>query len=68
MEIDARGLSCPQPIIETKKAVDKKVTSMSVLVDSIAAKENVSRFAKVMKYDVTVKETEYGWELDLEKR
>ena len=68
MEIDARGLSCPQPIIETKKAVDKKVTSMSVLADNIAAKENVSRFAKVMKYDVTVKETEYGWELDLEKR
>ena len=68
MEIDARGLSCPQPIIETKMAVDKKVTSMSVLVDNIAAKENVSRFAKVMKYDVTVKETEYGWELDLEKR
>jgi len=68
MEIDARGLSCPQPIIETKKAVDKKVTSMSVLVDNIAAKENVSRFAKGMKYDVTVKETEYGWELDLEKR
>ena len=68
MEIDARGLSCPQPIIETKKAVDKKVTSMSVLVDNIAAKENVSRFAKVMKYDVAVKETEYGWKLDLEKR
>ncbi len=68
MEIDARGLSCPQPIIETKKAVDKKVPSISVLVDNIAAKENVSRFAKVMKYDVTVKETEYGWKLDLEKR
>lgn len=68
MEIDARGLSCPQPIIETKKAVDKKVTSLSVLVDNIAAKENVSRFAKVMKYDVTVKETEYGWKLDLKKR
>lgn len=68
MEIDARGLSCPQPIIETKKAVDKKVPSLSVLVDNIAAKENVSRFAKVMKYDVTVEETEYGWKLDLEKR
>lgn len=24
MEIDARGLSCPQPVIETKKVVDKK--------------------------------------------
>lgn len=68
MEIDARGLSCPQPIIETKKAIDKKVTSLSVLVDNIAAKENVSRFAKAMKYEVVASETEYGWKLDLEKR
>jgi len=68
MEIDARGLSCPQPIIETKKVVDKKVTSLSVLVDNIAAKENVSRFAKAMKYDVVAHVTDYGWKLELEKR
>ena len=37
MEIDARGLSCPQPIIETRKAIFDKVTSFSVLVDNIAA-------------------------------
>lgn len=68
MEVDARGLSCPQPIIETKKVVDKKVTSLTVLVDNIAAKENVSRFAKAMKYDVVALETDYGWNLELEKR
>ncbi|HOE88496.1 MAG: sulfur transfer protein SirA [Spirochaetes bacterium ADurb.Bin315] len=68
MEIDARGLSCPQPIIETKKVIDKKVTSLSVLVDNIAAKENVSRFAKAMKYEVVASETEYGWKLDLKKQ
>jgi len=68
MEIDARGLSCPQPIIETKKVVDKKVTSLAVLVDNIAAKENVCRFAKAMKYDVAVLVTDYGWKLELEKR
>ncbi len=68
MEIDARGLSCPQPIIETKRVVDQKVARLSVLVDNIAAKENVSRFAKAMKYDVEVQETDYGWKLNLEKR
>jgi TusA-related sulfurtransferase len=68
MEVDARGLSCPQPIIETKKVVDKKVKELTVLVDNIAAKENVSRFAKAMKYEVAVEETDYGWKLFLEKR
>ncbi len=67
MEIDARGLSCPQPIIETKKAVDKKITKMTVLVDNIAAKENVTRFATVMKYNVVAQETSYGWQLELTK-
>lgn len=68
MEVDARGLSCPQPIIETKKAVDKNAAHITVLVDNISAKENVSRFAKAMKYAVAVKDTPYGWELDLEKQ
>lgn len=68
MEIDARGLSCPQPVIETKKAVDSKITHMSVLVDNIAAKENVSRFATVMKYQVSITETDYGWMLELKKQ
>lgn len=68
MEIDARGLSCPQPVIETKKVIDTKVTKLSVLVDNIAAKENVSRFANAMKYDVVTHSTDYGWRLELEKR
>jgi len=67
MEIDARGLSCPQPIIETKRAVDKKATELSVLVDNIAAKENVTRFAKAMKFSVEVEDTDYGWKLELKK-
>ncbi|HPZ16023.1 MAG TPA: sulfurtransferase TusA family protein [Sphaerochaeta sp.] len=68
MEIDARGLSCPQPVIETRKVLFESVPSVSVLVDNIAAKENVSRFATAMKYDVSVTETSYGWKLDLQKQ
>ena len=66
--VDTRGLSCPQPVIETKKVIDTKETELQVLVDTIAAKENVSRFATAMKYDVSVTETSYGWKLDLQKQ
>lgn len=54
MEIDARGLSCPQPIILVKKAVDKKEKNIQVKVDDRAALENVKRFGLAMKYDVKV--------------
>lgn len=44
--IDARGLSCPQPVLmtmdEIKKGNEKEII---VLVDSEASKENVSRAA-----------------------
>jgi TusA-related sulfurtransferase len=65
--IDARGLSCPQPVIETKKVLDSKPAEAKVLVDNIAAKENVSRYAKAAKYEVIAEGTEYGWQLELRK-
>lgn len=40
--IDARGLACPQPVILTKKALEQQ-DSITVIVDNIAALENVSR-------------------------
>jgi TusA-related sulfurtransferase len=52
MEVDARGLVCPQPVILTKKAMSKKPEVMDVLVDNVAALENVTRYATAMKYDV----------------
>jgi tRNA 2-thiouridine synthesizing protein A len=45
--VDARGLSCPQPVLLTKKAiesVDKGI--IEILVDSGTSRDNVSRFAK----------------------
>jgi len=45
--IDCRGLSCPQPVIETKKTLESmKDGIIEVIVDNVAAKENVSRFAR----------------------
>ena len=41
--VDARGLSCPQPVLMTMDAIKKAAADMVVLVDTEASRENVSR-------------------------
>lgn len=44
--IDARGLSCPQPVLMTLENIKKQNKGeMEILVDSETSKENVSRAA-----------------------
>ncbi|MBP7892232.1 MAG: sulfurtransferase TusA family protein [Firmicutes bacterium] len=63
--VDARGLSCPQPVVMTKKALEAigrrtkpRLSAGSevieVLVDNRTAMENVSRFARHSGCDVTI--------------
>lgn len=42
-KIDARGLSCPQPVVLTQQAIKKGLTDFQVIVDTSVAKENVLR-------------------------
>ena len=65
--IDARGLSCPQPVLLTKKALDKGGASYEVLVDNGTAKENVTRFAQNAGYKVSVAEDGDAYRLTLTK-
>lgn len=45
--IDTRGMSCPQPVLMTKKALAaSNNASLDVLVDNAAALNNVTRFLK----------------------
>ena len=54
-EIDARGLVCPQPVINTKKALEEIIEGeVIVIVDNITAKENVSRLAENLNYEYEV--------------
>lgn len=61
-EIDNRKLPCPQPVINTKKALDelrqrgREGFILTVIVDNEAARENVSRFAKAAGCKVSVRE------------
>jgi TusA-related sulfurtransferase len=44
--VDARGLSCPQPVVLTMEALKKNAEAYEILVDNQTALNNVSRFAK----------------------
>ena len=63
MEIDCRGLSCPEPVIRTKKAIKDEPESIDVLVDQRAPLENVQRFLKAMKYNVTAEDLCGEWRI-----
>lgn len=65
--IDARGKSCPEPVLLTKKAISLNESGASILVDNAAAVENIKRFGKNNGYGVDVKETPNGTLLVLKK-
>ncbi|MCS7282674.1 MAG: sulfurtransferase TusA family protein [Anaerolineae bacterium] len=44
--VDARGLSCPQPVILTRQAIDEGEFPIEVLVDTVTSRENVRRAAE----------------------
>ena len=41
--LDCRGMACPQPVIKTREALEKKPSTVTVLVDNAPASENVRR-------------------------
>lgn len=64
--IDARGLSCPQPVILTKKALEAG-DSVTTVVDNQAALENVSRLAQSLGYNVEVEQQGKDYHIHIEK-
>ena len=53
--IDVRGLSCPQPALQTKATLDRlKSGTVEVLVDSATSRDNVSRIAERSGWKVAV--------------
>jgi selenium metabolism protein YedF len=61
IDIDARGLECPRPVVMTREALRKASGTFTVLVDNETARENVSRFARSSGCEVEVKEWEGGF-------
>jgi TusA-related sulfurtransferase len=54
--LDARGLSCPEPVIMIRKAMLSGENEYTILVDNPASRENVTRYAEHQGYKVDVRE------------
>ena len=50
--IDARGLSCPEPVVLLRNAMRSGWDHYTLLVDNHAAKENTTRYAEHQGYQV----------------
>ena len=58
--IDCRGLVCPQPVIETRDALQKHPETITVLVDNEPSSQNVSRFLTKSGYSAIVERRDEG--------
>jgi TusA-related sulfurtransferase len=65
--VDARGLSCPQPVILAKKAIEAGQFPIQVLVETVTSRENVRRMAEKAGYKVAVEPTDDEFKLTISK-
>jgi len=65
--VDARGLSCPQPVLLVKKSMEKYPGGFQVLVDNTTALNNITRFAGSSGYKVETVNQDGDYLLPLQK-
>lgn len=67
--VDARGLSCPQPLVLLHQALAENAAEpLDVLVDNEASRENVTRAAEKKGWNVSLTdEGAGGFRLELRK-
>ena len=57
--VDCSGLSCPEPVIRARKALQEPgIDEVQVKVNSTVARDNVSRSARSMGWNAEVSEVE----------
>ncbi|MDD3268381.1 MAG: sulfurtransferase-like selenium metabolism protein YedF [Syntrophomonadaceae bacterium] len=68
MTVDARGLSCPQPVVLTKKALEEQgVSEVLTIVDNTVALANVSRLLETLKLAPIVSQKDNDYYIDVVK-
>ena len=65
--LDARGLSCPEPVVMIRKAMMSKDAEYTMVVDNPTAKENVTRYAEHQGYNVAIAENGDEYTLTITK-
>lgn len=67
VQVDARGLSCPQPVMLAAEAVQQGKFPVVVLVDTVTSRENVSRMARSKGLKVEIEDLNGEFKLTLTK-
>ena len=65
-EVDARGLSCPEPLMLTAEALRNETGPVRILVTEPHQKMNVEKFAKDHGRKTVSTETEDGFAIVIE--
>ena len=66
--IDCSGLSCPEPVLRVRRALqDDSLQEVQVKVDAAVARDNVSRTARSLGWQVAVKDAGECFLLTLKK-
>lgn len=67
MQIDARGLSCPEPVVRVQKGIAESPEGVHVVVDAMVCVENIKRFAASRGYAVEIAQEGDEYALTLTK-
>lgn len=66
VEVDVRGFSCPVPVVQTQKAMEKNPKEvLTVITETATSKENVARLAENRGYSVKIDQVEGDYRLTL---
>jgi TusA-related sulfurtransferase len=65
--IDTSGMSCPQPVLMTKKALRQENDEIDIIVDNNTSKGNVQRFLKSTGCNFTIEEKDDTFILKVRK-
>lgn len=66
-KLDARGLSCPEPVILISQAMKSGEGVYEIIVDNRVSRENVTRYAEHQGYSVSVAEEDGEYTLTIQK-
>ncbi|NLD81195.1 MAG: SirA-like protein [Deltaproteobacteria bacterium ADurb.Bin151] len=55
-KVDARGLSCPQPVVLTDRAIAEGSADIEILVDNEVSCENVQRISRKRGFKTQVRQ------------
>ncbi len=67
--LDCRGLACPQPVVNTKQALDQlRGEELIVIVDNTFSCNNVERFAQSQGCSAEIKQRDQDFYIHIQKR